>query len=265
MIQPIVQGVQALTTSIFAGARWNLLALAAPPAAGQRTPLDLITESKGPVLAVVISLIFAAMMVWFIAAYKFLQLRRLSVAEDHFERDAAAAASADDLFDCARLHEQAPGSRIVRSLRKRRDQPEVLESVAKRAIVREQQVAGSLLPTLASIGAASPFVGLFGTVWGIMEAFMLIGFEKSASLPVVAPAIGEALIATAIGLLAAIPAVIFYNAINRRVDDLLDAVEASADGWVAQVHAAPARPRVQASEPPPPNIRRSVPPPIPAK
>ena len=88
------------------------------------------------------------------------------------------------------------------------------------------------MPTLSSIAAAGPFVGLFGTVYGIMDAFLRIGQEKSASLPVVAPAIGEALITTAIGLFAAIPAVVAYNAISKRVDDLLSEVEASTDGWV---------------------------------
>ena len=236
-----------------------------PPLAQKRTPLDLITESTGPVLAVVVLLIAASMLVWFIAAYKMLQLRRLARAEDAFEREAATTEVADDLFDCARLHEDAPGSRVVRALRKRRDLPEVLEGVAKRAIVREHQIASSFMSTLASIGSASPFIGLFGTVWGIMEAFMLIGFEKSASLPVVAPAIGEALIATAIGLLAAIPAVIFFNALNRRIDNLLDAVEASAEGWVAQIAHAPHPPRAMVSEHPPMNVRRSTPPPFPAE
>jgi len=68
-----------------------------------------------------------------------------------------------------------------------------------------------------------------------MDAFLRIGLKKSASLPVVAPAIGEALIATAIGLFAAIPAVIAYNAIAKRQDDLLSGLEASAEGWVALV------------------------------
>ena len=71
-----------------------------------------------------------------------------------------------------------------------------------------------------------------------MEALLRIGQEKSASLPVVAPAIGEALIATAVGLVAAIPAVIAYNALNKRIDDLLGPLEASTDGWVALAASA---------------------------
>ena len=89
------------------------------------------------------------------------------------------------------------------------------------------------MPTLSSIAAAAPFVGLFGTVYGIMDAFLRIGQERSASLPVVAPAIGEALITTAIGLFAAIPAVVAYNAINKLIEDLLAEIEASSGGWIA--------------------------------
>ena len=72
-----------------------------------------------------------------------------------------------------------------------------------------------------------------------MDAFIRIGQEKSASLPVVAPAIGEALLTTAIGLAAAIPAVIFYNAIDKRVGDLLDEIEASVAEWVLAFSSRP--------------------------
>jgi biopolymer transport protein TolQ len=89
------------------------------------------------------------------------------------------------------------------------------------------------MPVLASTGAAAPFMGLFGTVYGIMDAFVRIGAAKSASLPVVAPAIGEALITTAIGLAAAIPAVLFYNAVDKQVSDFLAELEASAAEWIA--------------------------------
>jgi biopolymer transport protein TolQ len=132
-------------------------------------------------------------------------------------------------------HKDAPGARIVVEMSKRHHQratSELLSAVAKRALATEEQRATSLMPTLSSIAAASPFVGLFGTVWGIMQAFLRIGVEKSASLPVVAPAIGEALIATAVGLVAAIPATIAYNYVDRRINDLLSEVSASAETWV---------------------------------
>jgi biopolymer transport protein TolQ len=198
-------------------------------------PISLILNASGPVFVVVWLLIIVSVLVWFVGALKWLQLRRWSKAEDSFEIDAAHAESGDHLLDIAKHHTGAPGARVVLALEKRRAQTPVLESIAKRAIVEEQKHASSMLSLLASIGSSSPFIGLFGTVYGIMDAFLRIGREKSASLPVVAPAIGEALIATAIGLVAAIPAVIIYNALSKRLDDLMMEVETSAEGWVAQV------------------------------
>lgn len=194
--------------------------------------ISLITHASGPVFLVVWLLIVASALVWFIAVLKLLQLRRLRAAEERFEQSCERVGDAEQLFAAASRHRGAPGARVVLALQKRRDTPKVLEATAKRAIVREQQRTSTMTPTLASIGAAAPFVGLFGTVYGIMNAFLRIGRERSASLPVVAPAIGEALIATAIGLFAAIPAVVAYNAISKRLDDLLSGIEASAEGWV---------------------------------
>jgi biopolymer transport protein TolQ len=196
-------------------------------------PISLLIHASGPVLAVNCVLITMAGGVWIIAVTKLLQLSRLGDAEHRFEHDARQATSAAQLFSLATQHKDAPGARVVLELSRRAGGDRLLAAVAKRALVEEQQRAGSLLGILGSIGSAGPFIGLFGTVWGIMDAFLRIGREKSASLPVVAPAIGEALIATAVGLFAAIPAVLFYNAISKRLDDLMGALEASSDGWVA--------------------------------
>jgi biopolymer transport protein TolQ len=196
-------------------------------------PVSLVTHAEGPIFFVVWSLVTAAFLVWVIAVLKILQVRRLAAAEHRFESEAVQATSADQLFALSRQHLDAPGARVVLEIARRSGGEKIFAAAAKRAMVTEQQRAGSLMPTLSSIAAAAPFVGLFGTVYGIMDAFLRIGQEKSASLPVVAPAIGEALITTAIGLFAAIPAVIAYNAINKRVEDLLAEVEASSEGWVA--------------------------------
>src|SRR5438045_3334455 len=123
----------------------------------------------------------------------------------------------------------------------------MLDNVGMSAIVRccsvaiatEQQRTMALMPTLSSIASAAPFIGLFGTVWGLMDALLRIGVEKSASLPVVAPAIGEALIATAFGLVAAIPATIGFNYVDKRIGDLLDELTASAEVWVETLIADP--------------------------
>ncbi|MGR3484022.1 MAG: protein TolQ [Paracoccaceae bacterium] len=97
------------------------------------------------------------------------------------------------------------------------------------ALGREAEALQSRLGILATIGSTAPFVGLFGTVWGIMNAFVEIAEQQSTNLAVVAPGIAEALLATGLGLLAAIPAVIFYNALGARADRITAGWEAFAD------------------------------------
>ncbi|HEV8549501.1 MAG TPA: MotA/TolQ/ExbB proton channel family protein, partial [Polyangiaceae bacterium] len=199
-------------------------------------PVALAFQSSGVVLGVLLILLSASVAVWFIWFLKLGQLSRMRSRSHSFEREAAAVSRANDLVALARRHSDSPGGRVVIELGRRQGQAltgDFLLAVAKRAIAAEQQRASILMPTLSSIASASPFVGLFGTVWGIMDAFLRIGVEKSASLPVVAPAIGEALIATAFGLVAAIPATIGYNYVDKRVGDLLEELNASAEGWVA--------------------------------
>lgn len=110
------------------------------------------------------------------------------------------------------VHKQA-----TRMLELSGDIQSILERSLRQQISKERKVLEQGLSMLASIGSTSPFVGLFGTVWGIMHALQEIGQAKSASLDVVAGPIGEALIATAIGIAAAIPAVLAYNFFLRRI------------------------------------------------
>jgi biopolymer transport protein TolQ len=203
-------------------------------------PVSLILHSSGPVFVVVWVLIAAAALVWVIAFLKLLQLGRLGRAERRFQNEAQQALDAEALFAAATRYSDAPGAQLVLELGKRAGSPKLLDSVAKRALVDQEQRAGSLMNSLSTIAAAAPFVGLFGTVYGIMDAFLRIGQAKSASLPVVAPAIGEALIATAIGLAAAIPAVVAYNSLNKRIDGLMSSIEAASNGWVVLVAEVPA-------------------------
>ena len=97
------------------------------------------------------------------------------------------------------------------------------------AIQKESEQLQSNLTVLATVGSTAPFVGLFGTVWGIMHAFIEIGQSQSTSLAVVAPGIAEALLATGLGLLAAIPAVIFFNKLSADSDRIIAGYEAFAD------------------------------------
>jgi biopolymer transport protein TolQ len=100
-----------------------------------------------------------------------------------------------------------------------------VERALHRACSTESSKLESLLGFLATTGSACPFIGLFGTVWGIMISFVRIGAMRSASLQVVAPGIAEALIATAVGLFAAVPAVIAYNYFLGRIKDVIADME----------------------------------------
>ena len=161
-------------------------------------PIALLWHASGPVRLTVALLIIAGAGVWLIAVMKFLQLARVRASERAFERAAEGTLSGHELYAAAVAHRRSPGGRIVMTIasRSQGSTPERLRAIAERALVDERTRVTSLMSTLGSIAAASPFIGLFGTVYGIMDAFIRIGQEKSASLPVVAPAIGEALITT---------------------------------------------------------------------
>jgi biopolymer transport protein TolQ len=200
-------------------------------------------RSSGVVLIVLLILIAASLLVWVVWFVKTAQLKRLQSDHSRFEYEAAEASDATTLIQSALKHKSSPGGRVVLALAKQHQdkQPtkDLLAAIARRAIADEEKRASTLMPTLSSIASASPFIGLFGTVWGIMNAFIRIGLEKSASLPVVAPAIGEALVATAFGLIAAIPATIGFNYIDKRIVELMDDLSASSDVWVALLLAEP--------------------------
>ncbi len=225
------------------------LSILAAEKAGGFDILSLVGEASGPGLVVLGLLGMASILVWIIWFAKWMQLNRLMSVQRRFERSCNQANTGDEILDVAAELPDAPGATVLRALGSRIGDEnlvqELLMAVSRRAITMEEQRAGALMPTLSSIASASPFVGLFGTVWGIMIAFQRIGAEKSASLPVVAPAIGEALVATAFGLFAAIPATIGYNYIDRRIGDLMDELSTASDVWVARLYADEMRSRAR--------------------
>jgi biopolymer transport protein TolQ len=186
-------------------------------------------------VAIVTLLLLASVAVWVVGILKLLQVTRLRSQTRLFESRSQLQDTASQLVTLVKRADESPGLRVFRAMLARADSPNLLRlrAAADRAIVDERQRARLLMSFLASVGAAAPFVGLFGTVYGIMDAFVRIGAAKNASLPVVAPAIGEALITTAIGLAAAIPAVLFYNLIDKQISDFLAELEASAAEWIA--------------------------------
>jgi biopolymer transport protein TolQ len=206
---------------------------AARPAA--TSALALLGDASAPVRATVAVLVIASLWTWIVTVVKSLQLVRLRAREESFAHVASTATDRRDLFQIARDHRDAAGGRVIAALRRRPAGAslERLRAAADQVLTDERHRAGRFMTTLGSVAAAAPFIGLFGTVYGIMDAFARLGSAQSASLQIVAPAIGEALITTAIGLVTAIPALVLYNALDKRIGDYLAEIEASAAEWVA--------------------------------
>ena len=183
------------------------------------------------VKTVMVVLILASVWSWAIIVDKGMKMRSLSRAATHFEEAFWSGGSLEDLYDrigsqpgdpmtgvfAAAMREwrrsaakglTSKGSEIRASLHQR------IEQVMQLSISREMDRLEKHMTFLASVGSVAPFIGLFGTVWGIMNSFQSIAATKNTSLAVVAPGIAEALFATALGLIAAIPAVIAYNKIS---------------------------------------------------
>ncbi len=210
------------------------LALVSGP--GSLSVLQLLKDSGLMVKCILALLVFFSVLSWAIILWKFFQLRRARKASEHFLVRFWAADSLDRAFSETGHFSQSPLARVflagyqeLNRVRERRKQleetdPEIKFPVRRELIgvenvqramnqemSRELMRMGRFLSFLATCGSTSPFIGLFGTVWGIMNSFRRLAILQSAGLAVVAPGISEALIATAAGLFAAIPAVIFYN------------------------------------------------------
>lgn len=205
-----------------------------PVAATSATELNVVETvlQGGPIGILTMGiLVFFSVVSWAIIGHKFFFLRRASSETAGFLKAFWDAKRLDQMYQDAETYPRSPLSHLFRSgyvelarLRKSgessSDSSEDLDSV-ERALRRSQQAELTTLEKftsfLATVGATAPFIGLFGTVWGIMRAFRDIGRMGSANLATVAPGISEALIATAAGLAAAIPAVIAYNYFLARV------------------------------------------------
>jgi biopolymer transport protein TolQ len=200
--------------------------------------LDLVWQASWLVQLVILMLAAASVVSWAAIVFKW---RELSAAEQDSEAflEAYHEGSWDTAYEAARNLDRSPLSAIflvahgeLKRFAKYRRGGEGIDDAQLRGVSRQIAWATtqealrleSRLPLLATIGSATPFVGLFGTVVGIINAFTGIGAAGSASLAVVAPGIAEALIATAIGLFAAIPATIFYNIFVSRLRDLQEAI-----------------------------------------
>jgi biopolymer transport protein TolQ len=187
----------------------------------------LFVQSDAVVKVVMLILLLASFWSWAVIFDKVMRLRRLRNAASSFEETFWSGGSLDDLYE--RVGQRPPDpmtavfSAAMREWRRsaaknllgnatmRASLQQRIERVMTVTVGREMERVERFMAYLATVGSTAPFVGLFGTVWGIMDSFQSIAASKNTSLAVVAPGIAEALFATALGLVAAIPAVIAYN------------------------------------------------------
>ncbi len=209
--------------------------------------LKLFLEADIVVQAVMLGLFIASLWSWAIIVEKFFMFRKARREVDRFEQAFWSGQSLDELYSSlASGHTMTMAALFVAAMRewKRSVDGNIrslggiqlrVEKVMDVTIGREMERLDRRLLFLATVGATAPFVGLFGTVWGIMNSFQAIAISKNTNLAVVAPGIAEALFATAIGLLAAIPAVIFYNKFSSDSARIGQRLEAFADEFAAIV------------------------------
>ena len=210
----------------------------------------LISQASLTVQLVMLLLLFASIISWAFIFAKYKELKHEVIVADNFEKifwsgtelsvlyrkltqDDAQAEGLERIFlagyqEFSRMHQKETVSEAV--------QVENAERAMRIELAREIYRLEETLPFLATVGSTSPYVGLFGTVWGIMNSFRALSTAKQATLTQVAPGIAEALIATAIGLFAAIPAVIAYNGFSTKLDALTGRYELFIDEFVVLLH-----------------------------
>ncbi|MEL7543216.1 MAG: protein TolQ [Pseudomonadota bacterium] len=205
----------------------------------------LFLQAHIVVKIVMVGLLLASVWSWAVIVEKLLTFRAARRATDRFEQMFWSGQSLEELYSAlAHQRTQAMGSMFVAAMREWKRTVEGspksfrgiqlrVEKVMDVTINREMDRLERRLLFLASVGSTAPFIGLFGTVWGIMTSFQAIAISKNSSLAVVAPGIAEALFATALGLLAAIPSVLFYNKFNNDAQRLSQRLDSFADEFAA--------------------------------
>jgi biopolymer transport protein TolQ len=210
-------------------------ATAAPEAGAKLDMVELIKHSSGVVLGVLVVLVLMSIISWYIIGYKLLYLNRAGRETRHFLDHFWGSKRLDSVFKQAEKLKRSPVSQVFQAgyieLSKLKNKSaedgatmsgkltgiENIERSLQRAQTAELTHLEGLVPFLATTGSTAPFIGLFGTVWGIMNAFVALNTTTNLGIQAVAGPIAEALIATAIGLLAAIPSVMAFNYFSQRI------------------------------------------------
>jgi biopolymer transport protein TolQ len=206
------------------------------------SPIALFMQADIVVKVVMVGLVLASIWTWTIILGQWLKMRRAVRESEQFERDFWQAEDIDSFYE-ARGKSDLPSAKVLaagvaewrRSTAGKnvdREGTRARLAVAMHsAVAAETDRLASRLNILATVGSVAPFVGLFGTVWGIMRSFSDIAGQQNTSLAVVAPGIAEALFATALGLFAAIPAVIAYNRFSFSINRIEARLQRFADGF----------------------------------
>lgn len=198
---------------------------------GDLSLLGLFLQADWVVKGVILLLLLASVLVWAIFFEKTTSLRKANRAAEAFEDRFWSGGSLDELYEAegkrpthpvaavfgAAMGEWQRSSRVAGADMSRGSVRDRVDRMVSVTVQREMDRLESWMVFLAIVGSVATFVGLFGTVWGIMRSFSAIAVSKNTNLSVVAPGIAEALFATAIGLVAAVPAVVFYNLISAKL------------------------------------------------
>jgi biopolymer transport protein TolQ len=214
----------------------------------QITVWTLFLEADPVVKGVMLILAVASLWSWAIAVDKWLHFGELDSNARKFEREFWSGRSMDEMDDRGDRPRDAMSRVFAAAQREWREARRAgipgdggqlmldrVDRLMQAQITREIARASKSLGVLATVGASAPFIGLFGTVWGIMNAFTNIAAQQQTNLAVVAPGIAEALFATALGLVAAIPAVIFYNKFTGDLDRFGERLETFSDEVAARL------------------------------
>ena len=201
----------------------------------------LFARATPIVKLVMVMLVIASFWAWAIIFQKIIAYRKARKEAEVFDQSFWSGEPLDELFETLGPAPTGSAQKIFASgmlewRRSHRQDGGLIAGATARidrsmdvAIAKEAESLNKGLSYLATVGSTAPFVGLFGTVWGIMNAFIEIAVQQNTNLAVVAPGIAEALLATGLGLLAAIPAVIFYNKLSADSDRIIAGYEAFAD------------------------------------
>lgn len=205
---------------------------------GQMNAINLILEASLVVKLVLLILAFFSVFSWAVIFFKRKTMKTASFQSQKFLKVFRRSSDLSEVNKASKIYRNSPIAALFHAGYKELAHttksnrgvltPEGLESINRtlaRASNQEISKLENMMNFLATTGSVTPFIGLFGTVWGIMDAFLNIEAQRSASLQTVAPGIAEALIATALGLFAAIPAVIAYNYYLHRIKNIITEIE----------------------------------------